>query len=92
MELPTDLNGLELAICIDARLQQRDQRSRYKLVSEVPEFSTANSCNAVSHPSDCEPMQVGRARLSQEKRETVGEQGDFACIAELRVSSWLTVQ
>ncbi len=66
VELPTDLDGLiELALGVDARLQQRDQRGRHKLVSEFPEYSTANSCNTISHPSDCEPMQVGRARISR---------------------------
>ncbi len=70
VELPTDLDGLiELALRVNAHLQQCDQRGRHKLVSEFPEYSTANSCKMVSHPSDCEPMQVGRAQLSREKRD-----------------------
>ncbi len=62
VKLPIDLDGLiELALHIDARLQQRDQRGHHKWVSELPEYSTAYSCNKVSLPSDSEPMQVGRA-------------------------------
>ncbi len=76
VELPTGLDGLiELALRVDARLQQRDQRGRHKLVSELPEYSTANSCNPVSPPSDGEPMQVGRARLSREERDRLRAKG-----------------
>ncbi len=70
VELPTDLDGIiELALRVDARLQQRDQRGRHKLVSELYEYSTAY-CNKVSLPSDCEPMHVGRAQLSREERDS----------------------
>ncbi len=69
VELPTDLDGLiELALHVDALLEQHN-RGRHKLVSDLPEYSTAYSCNKVSLPSGCEPMQVGRARLSWEERD-----------------------
>ncbi len=70
VELPTDLDGLiELALRVEVRLEQHDQRGHHKLVSELPEYSTAYSCNKFSLPSGCEPMQVGRARLFREERD-----------------------
>ncbi len=86
VELPTDLDGIvELALCVDARLQQRDQRGRHKLVSELYEYSTAY-CNKVSLPSDCEPMHVGRAQLSRDgegQSESKGTLLIFRCCGSL---------
>ncbi len=68
-ELPTSLDGLiELALRVDSRLQQRDQRDRQWLTATQDYFSI-KSGGTVSHRSNNEPMQVGGARLSREERE-----------------------
>ncbi len=67
MELPPGLDELvDLALRVDARLQQRDLRGRRKLTPGHPFLNTGDT---VSHSSVDEPMQVGRARLSREERE-----------------------
>ncbi len=61
MELPTGLDELvDLALRVDARLQQRDLRGLHKFTPEYPSLDTGDT---VSHSSVDEPMQVGRARL-----------------------------
>ncbi len=66
VELPTGLDELvDLALRVDARLQQRDLRGRRKCTPEYPSLDTGDT---VSHSSVDEPMQVGRARLSREER------------------------
>ncbi len=65
--LPTGLDELvDLALHVDARLQQRDLRGRRKFTPEYPSLDTGDT---VSHSSVDEPMQVGRARLSREERD-----------------------
>ncbi len=67
VELPLGLNELvDLALRVDARLQQRDLRGRRKLTPRYPFFDTGDT---VGHSSVDEPMQVGRARLSREERD-----------------------
>ncbi len=67
VELPPGLDELvDLALRVDARLQQRDLRGRRKLTPGHPFLNTGDT---VSHSSVDEPMQVGRARLSREERE-----------------------
>ncbi len=76
MELPSDLDGLiDLAHCVDARLQRRDHRVLYTLMLDLPVLPTTNSGNTVSSKSDYEPMQVGRARLSREERDRLRAKG-----------------
>ncbi len=68
-ELPTSLDGLiDLALRVDSRLQQRDQRDHQSL-PVTQDYLPIESGRTVSHRSDSEPMQVGRARLSREERE-----------------------
>ncbi len=68
-ELPTSLDGLiELALRVDSRLQQRDQRDR-QWVTATQDYFSIKSGGTVSHRSNNEPMQVGGARLSREERE-----------------------
>ncbi len=67
VELPTGLDELvDLALRVDAWLQQRDLRGRRKFRPENPSLDTGDT---VSHASVDEPMQVGRARLSREERD-----------------------
>ncbi len=67
VELPLGLDELvDLALRVDARLQQRDLRGRRKLTPRYPFFDTGDT---VGHSSVDEPMQVGRARLSREERD-----------------------
>ncbi len=67
VELPTGLDELvDLALRVDARLQQRDLHGRRKFTPEYPSLDTGDT---VSHSSVEEPMQVGRARLSREERD-----------------------
>ncbi len=67
VELPLGLDELvDLALRVDARLQQRDLRGRRKL---TPRHSFFDTGNTVGHSSVDEPMQVGRARLSREERD-----------------------
>ncbi len=69
-ELPTSLDGLiDLALCVDSQLQQRDQRAHHQPWSPIPDYSPVEPGRTVSHLSDSEPMQVGRARLSRVERE-----------------------
>ncbi len=67
VELPTGVDELvDLALRVDARLQQRDLRGRRKCTPEYPSLDTGDT---VSHSSVDEPMQVGRAQLSREERD-----------------------
>ncbi len=67
VELPLGLDELvDLALRVDARLQQRDLRGRRKLTPRYPFLDTGDT---VGHSSVDEPMQVGRARLSREERD-----------------------
>ncbi len=67
VELPHGLDELvDLALRVDARLQQRDLRGRRKLTPRYPFLDTDDT---VSRSSVDEPMQVGRARLSREERD-----------------------
>ncbi len=67
VELPLGLDELvDLALRVDARLQQRDLRGRRKLTPRYPFFDTGDT---VGHSSVDEPMQVGRARLSRVERD-----------------------
>ncbi len=67
VELPLGLDELvDLALRVDARLQQRDLRGRRKL---TPRHSFFDTGDTVGHSSVDEPMQVGRARLSREERD-----------------------
>ncbi len=67
VELPPGLDELvDLALRVDARLQQRDLRGRRRL---TPGEFFLGAGNTVSHSSVDEPMQVGRARLSREERD-----------------------
>ncbi len=67
VELPTGLDKLvDLALRVDARLQQRDLHGRCKC---TPEYPSLNTGDTVRHSSVDEPMQVGRARLSREERD-----------------------
>ncbi len=67
VELPLGLDELvDLALRVDARLQQRDLRGRRKLKPRYPFLDTGDT---VGHASVDEPMQVGRARLSREERD-----------------------
>ncbi len=67
VELPPGLDELvDLALRVDARLQQRDLRGRRRL---TPGEFFLGAGDTVSHASVDEPMQVGRARLSQEERD-----------------------
>ncbi len=67
VELPLGLDELvDLALRVDARLQQSDLRGRRKLTPRYPFFDTGDT---VGHSSVDEPMQVGRARLSREERD-----------------------
>ncbi len=69
-ELPTSLDGLiDLSLRVDSQLQQRDQRARHQPWSPIPDYSPVEPGRTVSHLSDSEPMQVGRARLSRGERE-----------------------
>jgi len=69
LDLPTSLDGLiELALRVDARLQERAARKRPVARFEEMEESGASGVNTVGPPFDPEPMQVGRARLSREER------------------------
>ncbi len=69
-ELPTSFDGLiDLSLRVDSQLQQRDQRARHQPWSPIPDYSPVESGRTVSHLSDSEPMQVGRARLSRVERE-----------------------
>ncbi len=69
-ELPTSLDGLiDLALRVDSQLQQRDQRAHHQPWSPIPDYSPVEPGRTVSHLSDSEPMQVGRARLSRVERE-----------------------
>ncbi len=68
-ELPTSLDGLiDLALRVDSRLEQRDQRDRQSW-PVTQDYRPIESGPTVSHRPDSEPMQVGRARLSREERE-----------------------
>ena len=70
LELPKTLDGLiELALRVDARLQQRESRPYRMPAADFTMSSSTRSMNAVSPSNDPEPMQVGRARLSREERE-----------------------
>lgn len=76
LELPVKLDGLiELALRVDARLQERVNRTRPVSRFDYMEDAGASGCNTVSHPVEHEPMQVGRARLSREERENRRERG-----------------
>ncbi len=67
VELPTRFDELvDLALRVDALLQQRGLRGRRK---PTPEYTFLDTSNMVSHSSVDEPMQVGRARLSREERD-----------------------
>ncbi len=67
VELPTGLDDfVDLALRMDARLQQRDLRGRRKCTPEYPSLDTGDT---VSHSSVDDHMQVGRARLSREERD-----------------------
>ncbi len=67
VELPHGLDELvDLALRVDARLQQRDLRGRRRL---TPRYHFLDTGDTVSHSSVDEPMQVGRARLSREERD-----------------------
>ncbi len=67
VELPTGLDELvDLALRVDARLQQRYLCGLRKF---TPEYSSLDTGDMVSHSSVDEPMQVGRARLSREERD-----------------------
>ncbi len=67
VELPPGLDELvDLALRVDARLQQRDLRGRRKL---TPGYPFLNTGDTVSHSSVDKPMEVGRARLSREERD-----------------------
>ncbi len=67
VELPPGLDELvDLALRVDARLQQRDLRGRRRL---TPGEFFLGAGDMVSHSSVDEPMQVGRARLSREERD-----------------------
>ncbi len=67
VELPTGWDELvDLALRVDARLQQRDLRGLRKFTPEYPSLDTGDT---VSHSSVDEPMQAGRARLSREERD-----------------------
>ncbi len=67
VELPPGLDELvDLALRVDARLQQRDLRGRRRL---TPGEFFLGAGDTVSHASVDEPMQVGRARLSREERD-----------------------
>ncbi len=73
VELPLGLDELvDLALRVDARLQQRDLRGRRKLTPRYPFFDTGDT---VGHSSVDEPMQVGRARLSREERDRRKDEG-----------------
>ncbi len=68
-ELPTSLDCLiELALRVDSRLQQHDQRDR-QWVTDTQDYFSTKPEGPVSHRSDNEPMQVGGVRLSREERE-----------------------
>ncbi len=70
VELPPGLDELvDLALRVDARLQQRDLRGRRRL---TPGEFFLGAGDTVSHSSVDEPMQVGRARLSREERDRRG--------------------
>ncbi len=67
VELPPGLDELvDLALRVDARLQQRDLRGRRRL---TPREFFLGAGDTVSHASVDEPMQVCRARLSREERD-----------------------
>lgn len=73
LELPTSLDGLiDLALRVDLRLQQHGLQVRHQLLPVVPDYFLVESGRTVSHLSDSEPMQVGRARLSRERRRARG--------------------
>uniref|UniRef100_A0A9J7XMJ0 Retrotransposon gag domain-containing protein n=1 Tax=Cyprinus carpio carpio TaxID=630221 RepID=A0A9J7XMJ0_CYPCA len=58
LELPKTLDGLvELALRVDARLQQRETRPYQAPVGDFAEFSGYRRVNTVSPPNDPEPMQ-----------------------------------
>ncbi|XDV20062.1 hypothetical protein PO909_025444 [Leuciscus waleckii] len=71
LDLPSKLDGLiELSLRVDARLSRLGQRSRTVPHPGSVECPQASGSDAVSPVFDPEPMQVGRARLSREERET----------------------
>ncbi|XDV37137.1 hypothetical protein PO909_006790 [Leuciscus waleckii] len=70
LDLPKTLDELvELALRVDARLQQREHRPYPTPVVDFTEFPGPRGVNTVSPSNDPEPMRVGRARLSREERE-----------------------
>ncbi len=76
---------VDLALRVDARLQQRDLRGRRKLTPRYPFFDTGDT---VGHSSVDEPMQVGRARLSREERDRRRTRGLCYTVARLAISWW----
>ncbi len=74
---------VDLALRVDARLQQRDLRGRRKLTPRYPFFDTGDT---VGHSSVDEPMQVGRARLSREERDRRRTRGLCCTVARLAIS------
>ncbi len=84
--LPLGLDELvDLALRVDARLQQRDLRGRRKLTPRYPFFDTGDT---VGHSSVDEPMQVVELG-SPGRREIVGGRGDYVyTVARLAISWW----
>ena len=69
LDLPPSLNGLiDLALRVDARLARVGPRAPPSLPRGGVEHQRSSGMDAAG-PSDPEPMQVGRARLSREERE-----------------------
>ncbi|KAI2655929.1 Transposon Tf2-6 polyprotein [Labeo rohita] len=76
LELPTSLDGLvDLAIRVDKRLQQRDQRVRRAPAANQLTHLPVTSSDADVSLSEPEPMQMGRSRLSLEEKRRRRNEG-----------------
>ncbi len=76
LELPTSLDGLvSLAIRVDARLQQRNQRARRASAVNRLDHLHVPYCDADVGFSEPEPMQMGRSRLSLEEKRRRRNEG-----------------
>ncbi len=88
VELPPGLDELvDLALRVDAQLQQRNLRGRRKLTPEYPFIGTLRSVTRwLTNP--CRWVELG----SPGRREIVGRGGDYACTAARLATSWRVFQ
>ncbi len=76
LDLPTSLDGLvSLAIRVDARLKQRNQRARRASAVNRLDHLPVPYCDADVGFFEPEPMQMGRSRLSLEEKRRRRNEG-----------------